>query len=179
MYKKRRDELIRTKGYDADLGIGKILAMLTVGAILVAALRGDEGGGGRIVIMCGLVAVVSLAVNVLLRVKAIGIKDAVLISLEQTVYMVVGAFVWIAKTIWGMFNGFTSKHNAAEVKRAKAQEVAEHKAALMREYEASVAAIKRGSDEVADLTGETDAAIAQATADYEHKTEMIDHEYKG
>lgn len=178
MYKKRRDELIRTKGYDADLGIGKILAMLTVGAILVAALRGDEGGG-RIVIMCGLVAVVSLAVNILLRIKAIGIKDAVLISLEQTVYMVAGAFVWLVKTIWGMFNGFTSKHNAAEVKRAKAQEAAEHKAALMREYEASVAAIKRGSDEVADLTGETDAAIAQATADYEHKTEMIDHEYKG
>lgn len=179
MYKKRRDELIRTKGYDADLGIGKILAIVTVGALVGVASRSGDYDGGKVVAVCILVAVASLAANVLLRIKAIGVKDAVLISLEQTVYMVAGAFVWFVKTIWGMFNGFTSKHNAAEVKRAKAQAEAERKASLMREYEASVAAIERGSDEVSDLTGETDAAIAQATADYEHKTEMIDHEYKG
>lgn len=179
MYKKKRDELIRTKGYDADLGIGKIISMVTVAALLVAAFRGDEDGGGNIVLLCIMVAVASVAVNVLLRIKAIGIKDAILISLEQTVYMVGGAFVWIAKTIWSMFNGFTGKHIDAEAKKGKAQQEAERKAALMREYEASVAAIERGSDEIADLTGETDAAIAQATADYEHKADMIDHEYKG
>lgn len=178
-YKKKRDELIRTKGYDADLGIGKILSMVTAAAILFAAFRGGDDDAGQILPILIMVGVASVVVNVLLRIKAIGIKDAILISLEQSVAMLAGAFVWIAKTIWNMFNGFTGKHNAAEAKRAKAQAEAERKASLMREYEASVAAIERGSDEIADLTGETDAAISQATADYEHKVEMIDHEYKG
>lgn len=180
MYKKRRDKLICTKGYDADHGIGKILSMVTAGAIF---FTGFQAGGGSetkgVAIILILVAVASLAVNVLLRIKPVGIMDAIIISLEQTVAMLVGAFVWFFKTICSLFGGFMGNHNAAEAERAKKQQEAERKAALMREYEASVAAIRQGSDEIADLTGETDAAIAQATAEYEHKTEMIDHEYKG
>lgn len=177
-YKKKRDELIRTKGYDADAGIGKILSMLAILAFLFAIASGSNGSMGGVVLFV-LAGVALVALNVLLRAKVIGVQDAVVISLGQLDAMVVGAFAWLIKTIWGMFNGFTSQHIDAEAKRGKAQQEAERKAALMREYEASVAAIERGSDEVADLTGETDAAIAQATADYEHKAEMIDHEYKG
>ncbi len=180
MYKKKRDELIRTKGYDADHGIGMILSMVTAGAIFFIGFQagGDSETQGVAIVLI-LAAVASLVVNVLLRIKPIGIKDAVLISLEQTVAMLIGAFVWFFKTICSLFGGFMGKHNAAEAKQAKKQQEAERKAALMREYEAGVAAIRQGSDEVADLTGETDAAITQATAEYEHKTEMIDHEYKG
>jgi len=180
MYKKRRDKLIRTKGYDADHGIGMILSMVTAGAIFFI---GFQAGGGSetqgVAVILILVAVASLAVNILLRIKPVGIMDAVVISLEQTVAMLVGAFVWFFKTICSLFGGFMGKHNAAEAERAKKQQEAERKAALMREYEASVAAIQQGSDEIADLTGETDAAVAAARDDYEWEVSKIDHEYKG
>lgn len=178
-YKKKRDELIRTKGYDADAGRPMLVLSVIVLIGGAAVVAGNLEDSLIFWILGAVPGVAMLAFFIIKRSKAIGVADAISITMDQIFGMTVGAFAWFVKTIWGMFNGFTSKSIDDGVKQSKARQEAERKAALMREYEASVAAIERGSDEIADLTGETDAAIAQATADYEHKADMIDHEYKG
>lgn len=178
-YTPMRDKLIREKGYDADYSGGRALSILTLLAFALGyGMFVDGNASTSIAMLSFAVGIILLVVNVLKRAKALGVGSAILITLVQTLSMVWLFFVWFVKTAWRMFNGFTSQHIDDQAKAAKANKAAERKAALMREYEASVAAIERGSDEVSVLTGEAAAAIDQATADYEREVEMIDHEYK-
>jgi len=169
-YKPVRNRIIATKGYDADKS-GKLLAMASIGLPLLLGFNMV-----RDVKVLVLLFLVPFAINVVLRIGKIGVGNAILITVLQTF-----GIIWVI--LKGAYNIFKKATGAAErggneaIARRNADEA--KKAELMREYEAKVARIERGSDEISDLTGETDAAIAAARDDYEREVSKVDHEYKG
>lgn len=176
-YKPVRNKLIREKGYDADKS-GYLLSLFSMFAIIGGCVAGTSGNRANTgIIMLGIgIGVVLQVFNIIKRIKPIGLGNAVLITLLQMLSMLWVCIAWFVKTVASlmsrsnnMADGTIARKNADEAKKAE----------LMREYEASVAAIRQGSDEIADLTGETDAAIAAARDDYEREVSKVDHEYKG
>lgn len=167
-YKPVRNRLIREKGYDADTE-GTFYGVLALISIF-AGFCGIEALGNIAPIAGAGVAAVLILIMMVKRIKAVGLGNALLVTLLQTLSIVWLFFAWVFKTAWGLMNGMSST--------PKVNKDAERKAALMREYEDKVAGIRRGSDEISDLTGETDAAVAAARKDYESAVSQIDHEYK-
>lgn len=158
-YKPIRNKLIREKGYDADMS-GKVLSGL---ALLAFALGGGLAADGNGAAMLGFaVGLVLLVINVLKRVKAIGVGSAILITLVQTLSIVWLAFVWFIKMIWGMFNGFTSHNVDVGTQQEKVSRDAQLKAQLLQEYEAKAAQAAGHSD----MEAAAIAAVAKEAREY-------------
>lgn len=172
-YRSERDKLIREKGFDADDGM--VPLMLVIGLFIFGgAVIANGSGAGVLICVAGAALLVLITA---LRARRIGVGQAIRITLNQTLTMATSAFIWFVKMIWSMFN----KQQSDWAMGGSVGKVSdkERKAALKREYEAKVAAIQAGGDEVSYLTGETAAEVEEAAKDYEHEVEMMGHEYKG
>lgn len=144
-YKPVRNKLIREKGYDAD-SEGKGLFIAAIASAFIG-LCASESGVGDFAIIAGLgVSAVLILILLVKRVKAVGIGNALLVTLLQVLSMAWLFFAWFFKLAWNMFNGFTSNHIAVEGKKEQVSRDAALKAQLLQEYEAKAAQIAGHSD---------------------------------
>lgn len=168
-YKPMNYKMIREKGYDADKD-GKFIGSLAVIAVFIGVVA-QQAVGERVALM-GVIGVVALLVVILMvkRIKAVGVGNALLITLLQVLSLgwviLRGIFQISARMIGG------SAKNAASQGEKVSKEAA-RKAELWREYEQNVAAIERGSTYVDEVTGMTDALLDEAKTDYEKAASKV------
>lgn len=164
-YKPMNYKMIREKGYDADKGIARLLAM---GAVIVPAILSiNVVQDGK---MLGIVFVGFYAASVALRISKIGIVNALLISFLQAL-----SAIWLViKFIFQISSRMIGGSAKSTVDQAeKASKEAARKAELRREYEQTVAQIERGSSVLDEVTGVTDALLDEAKEDYDEAVSKV------
>lgn len=158
-YKPVRNKLIREKGYDADES-GKLLSMFAMIAIIGGCMAGTSGDRANVgLIALGFAVGIGLQVfNVIRRAKAVGMGNAVLITLLQMLSMLWICIVWVVKMVWGMVNGSSGRDVAVSTKKEQVRRDPRLKEDLLQTPEAQAAKLEGHSDDEA-------AAIAAVKRD--------------
>lgn len=167
-YKPMNYKMIREKGYDADQGIPRLLAL---GAVIIPVILSINVV--QDVKILGIVFAGFYAACVALRVSKIGIVNALLISFLQAlsaIWLVVKFIVQFSSRIFGR------SEKIAIDQGEKAGREAARKAELRREYEQTVAQIERGSTVLDEVTGVTDALLDEAKEDYDEAVSKVGRE---
>lgn len=160
-YKPMRNRLILTKGYDADGGLGYILAGASIVLPLVLSINIVQSG-----VVLALCFIIPFVLNILLRIGKIGVGSAIMITALQTFGIIWVVLKWLLNAFSAMFGGAQKGGDSAT---AKMNADCAQKAELYRQYQARVAEAEANRDEALTMMGgdrATDAKIAEAERDY-------------
>lgn len=145
---------IRTKGYDPDTGLGKILGVASIA--LPAVLGINVVRNGLVLILLFLVP---FALNIAMRVSKIGFGMALIITVLQTlgvVWMGLKALIEFAWNAMGVMNGTATVSSKPHTRQEK---VDVKKAAAYQMYQANMT---MGDISPEEAEEEYDAAVTKA-----------------